>query len=135
MLTHQCRVKGRRSVFLAITAGHKVEEDVEVFKTQHTLRLGDLLACVGGIVAQGADELHSAPNIYAHNVTEIFAVHETNEAIIIGHDKVAVHRVHPFDGKLHGAAAVDDRCRGVDMVDLFRRHRHRGEGMKLWVRG
>ena len=112
---HQSGVKLARGVLPSVAAGHEVEEDVEVFQTQHSLLAGDFPAGMGGVVAHAADEVHALPEVAAHDIPEGLGAHEADQIVLPGHDQIAVHGIHPFDGKLHGAAAVEDGGRGVNM--------------------
>ena len=69
-------------------------------------------------------------HILPHHIPEVLVIHQGLQAIIPRQHKRAVHGVHPFDGEFHGPAAVDDRRRRIDGEDLFRCHRHLGEGLK-----
>ena len=70
---------------------------------------------MGGVVAHLADELHPPPHVGAHDILEFLVVHEADEGILIGHDEIAVNGIHPFDRKLHGAAAIQHAGIHVDM--------------------
>ena len=102
-------------VVLTIAIGNKVQKGIEVFQTQRRLLLGDLLAGVGGGVADAANEVHPPPDVRAYNVPEVLGVHQAHKGILIGHDQTLVHGVHPFYGELHRPAAVQHTGGGVDM--------------------
>ena len=94
---------------------------------------GNLLPRVSGGVARLPDVLQPPPQVLPHDVPEVLGVHQAHQPVVVGHDQPAVHRVHPFDGKLHSPAAVQHTGRRVDGVDFFRRHGHLREGGKLRV--
>lgn len=49
----------------------------------------------------------------------------------VPHDQRLIHRVHPFYGKLHRPAAVEDAGRRVDMQDALGGDGNRGKTLKL----
>ena len=114
-LRQKAAVKMPLGVVFGVAIGHKVQKDKEVFQAQRRLLLGDLLPRVGGVVADAANEVHPPPDVRAYNVPEVLGVHQAHKGILIGHDKLTVHGIHPFYGKLHSAAAVQHAGGGVDM--------------------
>ena len=114
-LHQQGTVKMPLCVVLTVAIGHEVQEYIEVLQTQRRLLLGDFLAGVGGVVSHAADQIHPPPDVCAHDVPEVFGIHETHQRILIGHNQRLVHGIHPLHGKLHRPAAVQDAGGGVDM--------------------
>ena len=53
--------------------------------------------------------------IYGEAVAKAIMNGEADKGILIGRDKGAVHTVHPLDGKLHRAAAVEHTSLRVNM--------------------
>ena len=102
-------------VVLTVAIGHKIQKDIQVLQTQRRLLLGDFLAVVGGVVAHTADQVHPPPNVRAHDVPEVFGIHEAHQRVLIRHDQRLVHRIHPLHGRLHRPAAVQHAGGGVDM--------------------
>ena len=102
-------------VVLTIAIGHEVQEYIEVFQTQRRLLLGNLFTGVGGVVSHAADQIHPPPDVRAHDVPEVFGIHEAHQRVLIRHDQRLVHRVHPLHRKLHRPAAVQHTGRRIDM--------------------
>ena len=118
---------------MAVAVGDEVEEDVQVFQAQRGLLAGDPLPGVGGGVAGLADEVHAAQEVVVHDGAELVGVHQADQLVVPGHDKIAVHGVHPLDGRLHAAAAGKHAGRRVDLIDPLRRHRTLCEGGKIGI--
>ena len=102
-------------IIFGIAIGYKVQKDIEVFQTQRRLLLGDLLPRVGSGVADATNEVYPPPDVRTYDVPEVLGVHQTHKGILIGHDQTLIDGVHPFYGKLHRPAAVQDTRRRVDM--------------------
>ena len=129
-LIQQGVIKGMLLIAVAVAVGHKIQEAMEIFQTQRGLLPADGAAVVRCLIAQQAHQLHALMHILPHHIPEVLVIHQGLQAIIPRQHKRAVHGVHPFDGEFHGPAAVDDRRRRIDGEDLFRCHRHLGEGLK-----
>ena len=114
-LPQQAAVKMSLGVVFAIAVRHKIQKDIEIFQTQHRLLLGDFPAGMGGIIAHAADQIHPPPDVRAHDVPEVFGIHEAHQRILIRHDQPLVHGVHPLHGKLHRPAAVQHAGGGVNL--------------------
>ena len=119
------------SIVFSIAIRHKIKENVQVFKAESGLFLGDFFAAVGGIVPHTADKIHAPPDVRADNIPEILGVHQADQRVLIGHDQRLIHRVHPFYGKLHRPAAVEDAGGWVDMQDALSGDGNRGKTLKL----
>ena len=91
------------------------DEYKEIFKAKLCLLLRYLFAAVSRIVAELADEFHTAPDIVSDNIAELLVIHKADEVVLIGHDEITVNRIHPFDRKLHRPAAVQHAGIHVDM--------------------
>ena len=115
LVLQKCGVEGPLGVICAVAVGHEIQKDKEVFQTQRRLLLADFLPRVGGVVAQGADQLHPAPDVLTNDVPEILVIHQRNQPVVIGQHQRAVHGIHPLDGKLHGPPAVQHAGSRVDM--------------------
>ena len=129
----QRRVKGSLGVALAVAAGHKVHEIIQIFQAEGGLVPGDMPLAVGGIVAGLAYVVHPPPQIFAHHLAEFLCIHQAGQPVIIGLDQRFIHRVHPLDGKLHSPAAVKRTGSRVDGKDPFRQHRRLGKAAELRV--
>ena len=133
LLVQQSRVKFPGSIACPITAGDKIHKVPKIFQTQLRLSLSDLPAGVSGGVAGLPDILEALPQIPVHDCPEVIGIHEGGKAIIKGHDQGAVHRIHPFDSKLHRPAAVQHTGRQVDLIDFFCGNRYISKGSKLRI--
>ena len=102
-------------VVLTIAIGHEVQEYIEVLQTQRRLLLGNLFTAVCGVIARAADQIHTPPDVRAHDVPKVFGIHETHQRVLIRHDQRLVHGIHPLHGKLHRPAAVQHTGRRIDM--------------------
>lgn len=122
-----------RCVAVTIAIGHKVQEHKQVLQAQHGLLTGDLLAGVGGGVADAADEVQAEQQLFIHDAAELLGAQEADQLIIPGHDQRAVHGVHPLDGDLHGPAAVQRAGGGVDGEDALGGDGDRDEGGEAGV--
>ena len=86
---------------------------------------------MGSRIAKLADYLHAAEEVIVHHVPEFVCAHEADQLVVPGQHKLAVHGIHPFDGKLHRPPAVEHAGRGIDLKDSLRRYRHLRKGGKL----
>lgn len=130
---HQGLVERGLPVVLVVAAGDEIEKGVEIAQTERGEPGLDFPAAVRGAVADLADEIHPQPQGAAEQGLERVGVDEAGELLLIGEHEGAVRRVHPLDGELHGAAAVDDAGGGIDMQRLLRRHGGIGEGGKARI--
>mgnify|MGYP002514540843 CR=1 FL=1 len=83
-----------------------IKENKEVFKAELCLLLRYLFAAMRCIVAELADEFHTAPDVVSDDIAELLVIHQADEIVLIGHDEITVNRIHPFDRKLHCSATV-----------------------------
>ena len=130
-LIQQSAVKVPCCIVFAVAICHKIKENVQVFKAEFGLFLGDFFAAVGSVIPHTADKIHAPPDVRADNIPEVLGVHQTDQRVLIGHDQRLIHRVHPFYGKLHRPAAVEDAGRRVDMQDALGGDGNRGKTLKL----
>ena len=124
--------------FLFLIAGpvavrHEIEEQKQVFKAKLRLFPADAAASVGGIIAALADKIHPPPQIIVHNVVKLFCAHQADELIIPRLDEGAVHRIHPFDCKFHGTAAVQHSGGRINGQNPLRSNRGIRKAGKLRV--
>ena len=106
LLCEQGSVKFLFLIACSIAVRYEIKEQKQVFEAKFRLFPADAAASVGGIIAALANKIHPPPQIIVHNIVEFFGAHQTDEFIIPRLDEGAVHRIHPFDCKFHGTAAV-----------------------------
>ena len=123
-------VKPALLIAVGIAIGHEVHEAEQVPEAELGLIPGDLLALVGGNIADAANKIHAPQDVVIHDVPEPVRVHQADQLVVPGHHKGAVHGIHPLHGDLHRPAAVQHAGRRVDGIDALRRHRHVREGFK-----
>ena len=77
---------------------------------------------MGGGVSRLADKVHAPEQVVIHDTAEVLCIHQADQGILIGHGEGAVHGIHPFDGALHGPAAIHGAGPRIDPVNALRRH-------------
>ena len=106
LLCEQGSVKFLFLIACSIAVRYEIKEQKQVFEAKFRLFPADTAASVGGIIAALANKIHPPPQIIVDNVVKLFCAHQADELIIPRLDEGAVHRIHPFDCKFHGTAAV-----------------------------
>ena len=124
-------IKLSRLIRVPVAAGHEVHETEQVFQAQLRLLGFDLLPGMGRPVGHPPDIVHAPVQVRPHDVPEFLRAHEGHQRVLPGHLQGPVHGIHPFDGKLHGPPAADDRRSGVHPIHPLGVHRRPAEGLEL----
>ena len=135
LLIQQRRIKLMLLIILRIAISHEIKEIKQIFDAEFRLIAGDFFTRMSGGVAEDANELHPLIDIPTDDIPKILVLHQAHQPIIIRHNKGTIHGIHPFDGKLHRPAAIDNRRSRIDMQYFLRRNRHIRKGRKLRVSG
>ena len=104
-----------------VAVGDKIQEDKQIFQAQRGLILCDFSPRMRCGVARLADVVHPPAQTLIDDVPEFIRIHQADEVILVRHHQRRIHRIHPFDGRLHRPAAVQHTGRRIDPIDELRR--------------
>ena len=99
---------------IKIEGGHKLSGTIDISGSKNSVVALIPAAILCDEIVE-ISNVHPPPDVCAHNVPEVFGIHEAHQRVLIRHNQRLVHGIHPLHGKLHRPAAVQDAGRRVDM--------------------